>query len=389
MRFLKEKEIRHLKSREDLQEAIDFYEEHDTWLQPIANEIMTFGVTDYPLFNQDLQAKIQDTCPKECFDECVSDAGIFLTLPYGNKYVTFATRDISLNSIYERSGSNCRMVRTIDSHGYIKALSAEERGEIINKGWRTSTEKIKVLISDEKISFVGSSKYVILSYRDGIAAAEKILGNDFEIMEYVKGYISHEYIVAEWQIKSPETESHRLMLENFGFIGEYEEVKYIFRFSSSNIGNAKMSGRLFLCINGSHIPIGKAQSIWHLINKKVDDKSKLNDDNGCKIKDFECKLGHMGAVLKENEDVIELMGNTMIDHPSPCLKKMLEFCPSIPEKSKEYLTDNFHLEECTAMDIYLEISSLLEDITDLGRLVQASEEVAQLQFKNFKEYDKL
>lgn len=386
MKYLAEYETKLLPTREALEEAVQFYKEHDRWMYPNANDLVTFGVTDYPLLNGDIKERILESCPEDAFEDCVQDAGIFLTVPMSDKYLTFATRYTALNSIYERSGSSCRMVRNISDHGYIKALSAEERGEIINKGWKTSSEPLKVLYSDERISFVGSNKYVILPYDEGIQAAEETLEKNFNV-EYLTGSISHEYLVCAWTISNEETMSHKLMLESTGLLNPESPVFYFFQFSSSNIGNAKMSGRLFVSVDGVTMPIGLPQSVWHLSSKKAVEELALDHDNGCSIREFAYKLEHfLGKSLKENEDVIEAMGNYTLLYPDDCLKHALAACPSIPKRLKEAAMDEFN--GTLAIDVYLALSGALDGIQSLKTYVQATEEIASLQYRDFSQFDK-
>lgn len=393
MRYLNEEEIKTLKTREALQEALDFYEKHDRWIRVPADTVKAFGVTDYPLFSGELKERLKETCPEECFDRCVADAGIFLTIPVKeeNEYKTFATRYTSLESVYERSGSNCRMVRTTNSHGAIKALPAERRGELINLGYTTSKEEILFLISDEMISYNGSRMYVILPYEEGVKAVEEVVSQVGDL-RYKTGFISHEYLVAEWYVENGDTEAHKLFLKDHKIVTDTDDVKYILRFSSSNIGNSRMAARMFCTVNGCALPIGLPQSVWHTTNKAVDSVNKLNKDNGASVEHFKHKLQWIGASIKENEDLIEELGNTVIDMPQECVKNLLKkFCQTLPAKVKDEAVESCSLlPGCTAIDVYFAISDLQEkvDQRSMNKIVQITEEIAQLQFINFKAYDK-
>ena len=94
-KFLKEEEIRVLATRTALQEALDFYECHDKWIRVKAKEVKAFGATNFPLFLSEIKEKVT-TCSEECFDACIEDAGIFLT-------ITFVSSPSSLNSALSSS----------------------------------------------------------------------------------------------------------------------------------------------------------------------------------------------------------------------------------------------------------------------------------------------
>lgn len=388
-RFLKDDEVKKLRTEEELKKAVMFYDKNDRWETVTASSIRAFGVTDYPLFNNEIRERYKETVPARAFDECVQDAGIFLTIPYEKRcYRTYATRYTAMESIYERSGSSCRMVRTLSSHGMVKALPAEERGSLIDRGWRTSSEEVKVLISDEKVSFVGSQKYIILPYKDGLRAMKDML-REYEAVTYRSGYISHEYIMAEWYLESADTESHRLMLQELGLITEKTAVRYVVRFSSSNIGNSKMSARLSVSLEGEMIPVGKPKSVWHLSSKGVNCTDQLNDGNGCSISDFRYKLKSLGASLKENEEIFEEMGNTWITYPETVLKKLFKLCPGIPKKIRDDILEHYRFRHpCTAVDLYFAVAKAQKKMDNRQMIIQVTEEIAQLQYVNYVRLDK-
>lgn len=379
MKFLNDYQIKDLDTRKELQDAVDFYKEHDVWIFPYAHEIQTFGVSDYPLFNGNIRENVT-SCDDAALDECLKEAGLFLTVPTEtSQYVTFATRSTALTSIYDRSGTNCRIVRTINSTPKMRALSAEERGEIINKGWKTSDEQVKMLISDEKISFVGSSKYVILPYDEGIRIAENVLDMIFDKKEYIRGHISHEFIVAEWEVSSAETEAYRIFLEEHHIVLPTQSVSFRFQFSSSNIGNAKMSGRILILVDGRFLaPLGLPSSVWHL----------KGHSEGCSLDVFETKLFKIASSIQNNEDQIELLGNTDIYFPAGCLQHVLKLCPTIPKKLKDLAVENMKkVTSCNAVDIYFAVSELIEKMHGSRSLILATEEAAKLQFITWEHYD--
>ncbi len=391
MKYLKEEEVRNISSPEQLDEVVNFYEKNDRWIEVAANSLRTFGVSNLPLLLlfDEKQNEIKDTCSEDNFNECVAETGLFLSIPVVDHFETYATRYTAFPSIYNRSGTNCRMVTTLYNKGFVTAKSAEERGEDVNRGWQTTKEPVKVLISDEKVSFVGSHKYVILPYREGIDTALQVLMEEFEEVSFRSGMISHEFILADWNIWNDEAECFRIFLEDHNVIQRDEKIKIIFRFTSGNVGNSTMTGRLLLQIHNVAIPIGPAKSIWHLSTKSTKNE-KLSENNGCSFQDFREKLENIGEVLKDNEDLIEQMGNTTIMFPQICLEKAFGLCPSIPANVKKDVLESFYYQTCTAMDVYLAVSETMEKLTgkNLNAIVQIMEEVARLQKVDFTELDK-
>lgn len=379
-------------------EACEHYSNPDFWKPVFANEMRCFGVSNMPILAKSIieDKGMEETVSEEIFNEnCGGERanGLFTAVPTENgKYENYANRVISYPSLHERSGTACRMITTIKSSNYITALSAEERGEEVNRGWQTSSEPLKVYIPDGKISFYGSSVYVILPFIEGYDAVKEELTVSYPNHKYRGGQIDHSYIYGEWTLNSDEEESYALMLEELGAIKKGEKTPFTLRYSTSNVGNAKMSVRLLVEIGGTAIPLGKPQSIWHHNKKAVVEKEKLTADNGCSIEDFKTKLTWLGNILKENEDIIENLGNTEIEHPTGCLQHILADMHTISAKDKKKALDDMQTlypDKCTAIDVYLMLSSIVGFESRSPRtVVNMTEEIAEMQFRNFKLYDK-
>lgn len=391
-----DKDILIINNLSEMKETLAWYSKPEFWKKVYADEIRSFGVSNMPILAESIieDKGMKDTCSTSQFNECVADIGIFTALPNseGTAYETFAGRFTSYLSMYDRSGTSCRMIKTIHSHGEITALSAEERGEEINRGWQTSKELLSVYIPDGKIGYFGSKKYVILSMEEGLDSVVHELSASYPDAKYIAGNVSYEYILAEWKLNACEDEeSYALRLEELGVIDKDQKTPFYLRYSTSNVGNAKMSVRLFVEIAGVKIPLGKPQSIWHHSDKFIGDKERLDHDNGCSMDDFRTKLTWIGRLLKENEDIIEVLGNTDIKHPAGCLQHLLAECNSIPAKDKKSAIedmDTLYPDTCSAIDVYIMASSLAMQDASPRQIVNITEEIAQLQFKNFALYDK-
>ena len=91
-RFLKDDEVKKLRTEEELKKAVMFYDKNDRWETVTASSIRAFGVTDYPLFNNEIRERYKETVPARAFDECVQDAGIFLTMLWSSIFVTHVAK---------------------------------------------------------------------------------------------------------------------------------------------------------------------------------------------------------------------------------------------------------------------------------------------------------
>lgn len=383
-----------LLSEESFKKACEHYSNPEFWHEVYADELRCFGVSNLPILSQQIreEKEMEKTVSDTQFKEAVAGTGLFTALPSTDgKYDVYAGRYTCYTSMYDRSGTNCRMVTKLLSSNKITALSAEARGEEVNRGWNTSRELLSVYIPDGKISFFGSEKYKILPFIDGYNAVKHELQKSYPEHKYMEGQIDHEYIYGEWKLNAEEEEEYALRLEELKVIEEGEKTPFFLRYSTSNVGNAKMSARLMVSINDIQIPLGKPYSIWHHCDKAVEKKERLNHDNGCTIEDLQIKLTWLGNLMKENEDLIESLGNTDIKHPAGCLQHLLEECNTISQKEKKQAIEDMqslYPKECTAIDVYIMASSLAKTGKNPKAVVHITEEVAEMQFKNFKLYDK-
>lgn len=387
----KDLEVKVLSTEEDFKATCEYFSRDELWRKVKGNELHAIGYSDVPILAEQLieESGVESM---DAFLEGMSETGIFTQIPSldGLHMETYAGRYTSYVSMYNRSGTNCRMITTVMPKSKIAALSAEERGKEIDRGWSTTKENLSIYIVDSKISYFGSDKYVILSYLDGFNAVKDMLKEAYPKAEYIIGQVSYEYIFGEWRLHADEEEIYKLLFKEAG--KDLENISFLLRYSSSNVGNAKMAARLFLEIDDIRIPIGHSQNIWHRIDKRVEDKGDLDSDNGCEMDDFKTKLGWVGKIFKENEDLLKILAHTPILHPAGCLKQLLMECRLIPSIYRKTVIEEMDVEwgnnPCTALDVYSKASSVINFADTPTKIVLITEEIAELQFKNFLLYDK-
>lgn len=375
MRLLKDEQVMNLTTEEMLESALTHYEKHDTWHFCKANTVHVRGIANLPLFYMSYSKSVASSCPLDVFEENASESGLFFEIPdkLGGK-LTYAIREIGLESAYERGGLSCRLMRTVKDSSCVKALDAEQRGILLDTGFAQSSEEIKILVSDDKISTIGSSKYAILDYRTGLNdAKEAILDQpDFDKISFSNGTISHEGLLVKYDLAGTGVDSHKCMMEQM----VTGSISYQFIWSSSHARMSCMIGRLAVNLDGVIVPIGKPVKIKHMGQART-----LREQ-------FRNNVKKLGASLKENEEQIEKLGNTPIYFPKSCLKNALDSCCTIPVSAKKAAIENIQNVPCTAMDVYLKINEAAMSVNEISALVTAMEEAAQLQYANFKALDK-
>ena len=169
MRLLKDEEVKRLATEEVLDKVLKHYEETDVWHFCRANEVHVKGINNLPLFYMSYAGKITATCPGDVFEENIKESGLFIEIPDAfDEKLTYAIREIGLESAYDRAGLSCRLMRTIEDTALVRALDAEQRGILLDTGFAQSSEEIKIWSVTRK--FQPSALPNMLSWIIGLAS---------------------------------------------------------------------------------------------------------------------------------------------------------------------------------------------------------------------------
>lgn len=259
-------------------------------------------------------------------------------------------------SICQRAGIAGRTIYNTKEQKNAKVMNPVRKAAILTEMLKLYGNSTALLLRDGKVSYVGSEKYGILPAKDGIKAVEAMLFEEHEEYSYIGGMVSHEFLVAEYDLNNEEQEQSLLLqMQTFGL--NVSKVKAGVRFSTSDVGNAEMSLQIILSIQDSitdqivKFPVGKAIGIRH--------------DKGNSIGDFAKAIKNIDVLLKENEDKIEELGNTEIKYPVGAFQHIARsskgnpFPISILKEIAEEM-ENEYLNGCTAMDIIYELARVVE-----------------------------
>lgn len=105
-------------------------------------------------------------------------------------------------------------------------------------------------------------------------------------------------------------------------------------------------------------------------------------------------LNGLAMVFKENEDLVEKLGNTQIKHPGGCFLHIIDKNRSLRSGSED-LADELDAEfpaGCTAIDVFLALNKIVEvrnSRKELNptQLINLTETIAKLLLINYADYD--
>lgn len=190
---------------------------------------------------------------------------------------------------------------------------------------------------------------------------------------------SHEYLVLDYMLNDDIMEDSFIsMLSEYGVSAK--TVKAGVRFSTSDVGNSCVTAAPFYDLDGARIRLGKPICLSH--------------DKGHSIEQFIKMLNGLAMVFKENEDLVEKLGNTQIKHSGGCFLHIIDKNRSLRSGSED-LADELDAEfpaGCTAIDVFLALNKIVEvrnSRKELNptQLINLTETIAKLLLINYTDYD--
>lgn len=381
--YLGDNETISLASEKELHDYVDYREETDRWLHPLAMQLSVIGIPCmrawFARAIEKVGDKLKDVTDEE-IEQTVQEYGFFVQFPNedSNEEVR-PLRWTALDSLLGRAGIDGSRLRRTKPSAKKEVMPPEIKASMITGSLIYNSETTSLLVRDGKVTNIGSEKYQVLSAKKGIDTLEGYLGTTHPKFAYQTGMVSHEYLVADYLINDDEMEQSFMFAMQQAGIDQIKEVKAGIRFTTSNVGTSKMRARLFLVINGSDVMFGKAIGEAH--------------ETGSSIEGFGSKLPQVDALFSEAEEKVEELGNTPIQFPGSCFRYMAEkagFSATFSAKKAEDISAKYS--SATAIDIYLELNASIEEALagkkTAKNFVTFSENVASLLFVDFKAFDK-
>lgn len=379
--LLKDNEIKAIKSKQELEEYLDFRSEYDRWLiSPVSRMKILTNTGSAADFKKQTGSRASEECISECTKEGTNLFLRFITEINGvKKRGTIPLRYTAVRSLLDRARISGLSITNETEEADIHILSLKDKTEIINKCLPLYEQQSKVLIRDEKISAIMSGQYAILGEKEIVWAVENGLEKDFPYYEFLNGYVSHESFRAEYALHADEIEEDLMLLFDEFETGA-ESIKAKLGVFTSDIGSAAATIYAYLDVDGHSMSLGRAYSIKHIGNKTSADISKA--------------VNKIYSMFKSRPDDLRALMETKIHNPSGCLRLIAreyklpkKYAMSVAEE-----LDSKELASCTAYEIFWYLNEIVKRFSDEKKDVfrtmlhqEAVAETIKLDFRRFDE----
>lgn len=380
-----------LKTETDKEKVLEFIAK-DEWYTPYIWECFVKEIANAPLFFEQYKEQFETELPNglkcnvpaldnsnEELIETARDTGLMLGFPANGGIVVKPTRYTAFTSICQRAGISGSTISNMDEKPLISVLPTMEKAQWLSRGFSLHKADCKILYRDGKVSSMLSKEYEILPANETIPRFERKLREDHPDLTFSSGMFSHEYLVLDYMLNDDIMEDSFIsMLSEYGVSAK--TVKAGVRFSTSDVGNSCVTAAPFYDLDGARIRLGKPICLSH--------------DKGHSIEQFIKMLNGLAMVFKENEDLVEKLGNTQIKHPGGCFLHIIDKNRSLRSGSED-LADELDAEfpaGCTAIDVFLALNKIVEvrnSRKELNptQLINLTETIAKLLLINYTDYD--
>lgn len=359
-RFLTDYETKTLNTYDELKKYLLFRKNNDEWIQDVSiDSLAAIGIPNLPICFPELcsgnkvnikgySMYVDDIRYEEMSEaECINDTGLFLVVPYNNKFTVFPTRGTAYTSILRRAEDDCGTMYRQVSRSNKKVLPINEKAERLTRDFSLYSDPCKILYRDGKISAVLSKDYRILPADELIALLESRLSAEHPEYAYSWGMVSHEYLLAEFLLNDEIREdSFMLKLNEMGF--DIHVLKAGVAFSTSDIGLSQVKATVFYIADGQK---------FYLNSISMEHKGKAT------VEMFEDKLQGLAASFKDAEDRVEELGNMEIEDVSGCVRKVCNENSFMPKKEAEEVINELVAlfpKGGTGMDVYLALNRIIQ-----------------------------
>lgn len=347
-------EVRSFRTREALEDYLQFRKEHDQWFIVRICETGVVGIENFPMTVSEECSKNSLNALDESVYECIEDGnGLFLTFPVNGKQEIYPTRLIAFTSICLRAGLSGYTISNFQSSKLRKVLPIIEKASWLSRGLSLNGAYSKILLRDEKVSAMLSEDYVVLPADELIAALEKELRKEHENLKFLFGEVSHEYLHVRYSLDDEDTDDRfSNLLQNIRYLNTDAtdtSVKCGIGFATSDVGLSSAYAYPYFSISGLNVRFGETISMRH--------------DGKNSVEKFAEKLQNLAGLFKEAEDAIEHLGNTDLTNVATVVRNVVDKYSFLPKKQAEEVIKELEANadpSGTAMDAYLALNDIVD-----------------------------
>lgn len=347
------------KSHEELEEYLSFRNENDILISCSINELSAYGLENLPLFIEEQAKNIMASrdgfkIPCEPLDldnikvqECINDIGLFLIVPYENKYEPMPISVSAYASILGRADDYSNLMARLEPKSAKKVLPITEKAVRITRDFELNSESCLILIRDGKVRAAHSRVFCWLDNEILINELEKYLETEHSDYTWISGIVNENFLISEYNLNNTlMEESLRFQLNENG--ADVHELSTSIQFITSDTGDSAVWVNLVYKIDSTRVVI-KGINIEH--------KGEASEEK------FIESLKSFAKVLEESEAKIEELGNTDIKNVPETYKKIImRFSSVFPEKVSKEVYDELRINfpnGGTAMDVFLALNDTI------------------------------
>ena len=293
---------KNLRTREDLQEYLDFCKKGDRWVTPYGTEItMVIMDPNNELFKGEYLSDFAPAPDKpnmvacgvedeQGFEDAFRSTGMLAVFPLDSKMVTYPVIWTAENGVYGRAGLYGATIANASETARRNHLQNNIRASWLTQGINLLKGKVVLLIRDGVVSGFNSDEYAILPAYEAVPILEERLAADYPSYEYIDGMVNHEYLIAEYDLKDPAAaDGIAQILINAG--QKVESISACVRFSTSDTASALLLATPYYKVNGVTVNLGKGSGVKHAGTATMDN--------------WKAQLDNLGMLFKECEDQVE------------------------------------------------------------------------------------
>lgn len=343
---MKDYEVKKFEKEEEVKEILAGRKTNDIWLETKINKLCFIDRESYETNKNCYDVSLTNN---EAIQESFNENGYCMVImTESERDILLPIRYTAVESIYDRAGIAGQTIHLTEETKDLMTtvLSAKEKSGVLTLFCSLYDKTAKVLIRDDKTSFVASGAYAVLDASELFEALKDAV--DIEYPENVlnDGFVSHEAIVLNYGYNDPDMEENiKNRLLNFGI--NVSNVKTGFQFRTSDTGLYSASVNSFFTVNdGIRIPCGEA-----IISKHMGKNS---------IKTFTNQIKKMNASFKHSMNLFEKMSQQTIEDPTETLLTVSRSI-GLPKKLTKEFTENMNLVSCSAFDIYWTLCQIVNE----------------------------
>lgn len=387
-KLLKETETLYLSAEDEAHKLFQKIDEVTVWQRCYAKELIAVGIEDIPIC-MDIARNALGATLSEVSDESIREnmesLNIGLKVPFENGYHGHPLGDTAFPTLIQRAGyGSSSALMNLNDKNTQKVMSPEFKALVINKGLECFSNRVLVMIRDEKVRAVLSgdeSDYSPLPFSELVVTFKTGLKQQFKEVFFGDASVDHSFSSAVYIIKDKDLS---------------DNIKEAFDYACINTDGMVPAARLIssdVGISGANIyPYLKSATRQIMIGTPL----TLTHKNGHNISDFANNVEKVVAMFKDASEKLKAMQQTGVKHPEGCLLRLAKQI-GLSKKLSCEAAPNFagvYGNSTTQIDVYWELQDIYEAMDKASdnklseaRKIQLQENIARVCFGNMADYD--